>query len=174
MARRTIPTAITAAKHIGPALLTVYRTVSCVVRADTPGALVSLRFTALVVGPYNGITYPHCVCRAGGVEPRPYEWLPYPLRLLCGGAHGPRPMKEYDRTSWGAMILLRHSKFRCGICTRCAIRPATTYVFAERGTALKTACFICRWQRRAAFPAKEKTGLTSGFFLQGCRNKKRK
>ena len=49
-------------------------------------------------------------------------------------------------------FLLRCPKFRSGICPRCAIRSATTYVLAERGTALKAACCIRHWQRFAAFP----------------------
>ena len=56
------------------------------------------------------------------------------------------------------MILLRCPKFRNGIGPRCAIRPVGTFVPAERGTALKTACYICHWQRCAVFPAASATG----------------
>ena len=54
--------------------------------------------------------------------------------------------------------LLRCPKFCCGIGPRCAIRPVGTFVPAERGTALKTACYICHWQRCAVFPAVSATG----------------
>ena len=56
------------------------------------------------------------------------------------------------------MILLRCPKFRNGIGPRCAIRPVGTFVPAERGTALKTACYICHWQRCAVFPTASATG----------------
>ena len=56
------------------------------------------------------------------------------------------------------MILLRCPKFRNDIGPRCAIRPVGTFVPAERGTALKTACYICHWQRCAVFPAVSAAG----------------
>ena len=52
-----------------------------IVWADTPRALVPLRFTALVVRPYNGLTIP-CRILGGGVwAPRPTKSFAAPLSL---------------------------------------------------------------------------------------------
>ena len=45
---------------------------------------------------------------------------------------------------------------------RCRVRPISRCgyitIFQKRGTALKTACYICHWQRCAGFPAASATG----------------
>ena len=112
------------------------------------------------VGPYGGSIDSQYVGRAPCGPPHDSR------SIINGGAHGPRPT---GRVSYR---LVRRQGGQSRPPLRMVTVPAAFTM--RRDTALKTACFICRRQRCAAFPAKEKTGLTSGFFLQGCRNKERK